>query len=163
RAPFRASTVVETLDLVRNADPAAPRNLVPQVPRDLETICLKCLNKAVAMRYATAADLADDLERFLEKRPISARRTVVLEPAVQWSRRHRARAALAAGLSLVAVLVPLALAFHSQRLKEANDALTAKSSEAETSAKEAQAAARQSRINEYLSDVRLAATYLADG
>ena len=70
RPPFRGVTVLETLEQVRRLDPLPPRQLQPAVPRNLETICLKCLQKEPAKRYASAAALADDLERFRQNRPI---------------------------------------------------------------------------------------------
>ncbi len=103
RPPFRGETDAETLRLVLESEPVAPRSLRPGLPRDLETICLKCLRKEPARRYGTAADLHDDLERFLKERPIWARRTSAAEWAWRWCRRNRAVAGL-----LVAVFVLLA-------------------------------------------------------
>jgi serine/threonine protein kinase len=72
RPPFRAGSLLETLELVRKGEPVAPRHLRARVPRDLETICLKCLEREPRKRYASAGDLADDLRRFLSNEPIHA-------------------------------------------------------------------------------------------
>ena len=74
QAPFGGDSVVETLDAVRNTPPEPPTRLNARVPRDLETICLKCLEKDPRRRYATAQALADDLRAWLDSRPIAARR-----------------------------------------------------------------------------------------
>ncbi|HEY1379448.1 MAG TPA: tetratricopeptide repeat protein [Gemmataceae bacterium] len=96
RVPFLAASVVETLDQIRSADPPPPRRFQPKVPRDLETICLHCLHKEPARRYATAASLADDLRRFLNREPIMARPTPTWERAWNWSRRRPAHATVIA-------------------------------------------------------------------
>ncbi len=72
RPPFQADSVGRTIELVLNAEPAPPTRLQPAVPRDLETLCLKCLEKEPRRRYASAGELADDLDRFLEGTPIAA-------------------------------------------------------------------------------------------
>jgi WD40 repeat protein len=110
RPPFKAATLVETLDLVRQTEPAAPRQLQPRVPRDLEIICLKCLRKEPDRRYATARDLAEDLQRFLHGEPIRARPVGPLERAVKWVRRHPALASLSA-VVLLSVAALLGLSF----------------------------------------------------
>jgi tetratricopeptide (TPR) repeat protein len=100
RPPFRAETAADTLLQVLSDDPLAPSRLQPKVPRDLETVCLKCLHKDPGRRYASALDLAEDLRRFLAREPIRARPIGPGERAVKWVKRHPARAALA-GLSVL--------------------------------------------------------------
>jgi serine/threonine-protein kinase len=94
RPPFKGETPTETQLQVIHHDPVSPSRLNPRVPRDLETICLKCLQKDPARRYATAAALADDLRRFGEGRPIQARPVGWVERSWRWSRRNPTAAAL---------------------------------------------------------------------
>jgi WD40 repeat protein len=102
RPPFRAETPLETLLRVLHDEPVPPSRLKPQVPADLQTICLKCLSKEPGKRYATAAAVADDLERFLAGEPIQARPVGPGERLVKWVRRRPAVAALTAlALALV--------------------------------------------------------------
>jgi serine/threonine-protein kinase len=106
RPPFRADTASETERQVIAEEPAPPSKLNANVPRDLETICLKCLNKDPARRYARAAELADDLRRFLTGQPILARPVGAAERAVKWARRHPASAeAISGGMLLAVALV----------------------------------------------------------
>lgn len=91
--PFRGDTALDTLLLVRSQEPTAPSRVRPGVPRDLETICLKCLHKEPDRRYGSMAELADDLRRFLAHEPIQARRIGVPARIKLWCRRHPALAA----------------------------------------------------------------------
>ena len=93
RPPFRGASVAETLEQVRSQDPVPPGRLRPKLPRDLETICLKCLAKEPARRYPSARALADDLGRFLDGRPIVARRLRWHQRLWRWCRRRPALAA----------------------------------------------------------------------
>ena len=96
--PFRAATTLQTLDLVRSREPVPPRELQPATPRDLQTICLKCLEKEPGKRYATAGELADDLRRFLDHEPIRARPVGHLGRLARWARRNPVPAGLVGAL-----------------------------------------------------------------
>jgi serine/threonine protein kinase/Tfp pilus assembly protein PilF len=103
RPPFQAPTAHETVFQVIMEDPVPPRQLNARLPRDLETICLKCLRKEVGKRYPSALALADDLHRFLASEPIQARPVRLWERGLKWARR---RPALAALVGVLAVAVP---------------------------------------------------------
>jgi len=87
RPPFQAASKSETLRQVIITEPVPPRRLNPDIPRDLETICLKCLRKERSGRYSTAQDLSDDLGRWLENKPIVARRVTAIEKTWLWCKR----------------------------------------------------------------------------
>jgi tetratricopeptide (TPR) repeat protein len=95
RPPFPAATPLEMLLQARLHDPPAISRLRPGVPRDIQTICLKCLELDPRRRYATAGQLADDLDRFLRDEPISARAVGPAERGLKWARRRPSQAALA--------------------------------------------------------------------
>ena len=103
RVPFAGDSSLEMLQSIVEREPTPPSAVVPQVPRDLETICLKCLAKQPAQRYATALDLAEDLRRFRTGEPITARPVGRLERWWRWCRRNPALATL-----LTTIVVALA-------------------------------------------------------
>jgi serine/threonine protein kinase len=94
RPPFQGESTLDTLEQVRSREPVSLRRLRPNIPNDLETICLKCLEKQPSRRYGSAAELAADLGRFLAGEPIQARRTPLWEQALKWARRKPAQAGL---------------------------------------------------------------------
>lgn len=100
RPPFQADSLATLLKQVIEAQPVAPRVLNPGVPRDLETICLKCLEKEIPRRYPTAQALAEDLARFLDGRPVQARPLHAPGRLIRWTRRKPVGAALSAALIL---------------------------------------------------------------
>jgi serine/threonine-protein kinase len=107
RPPFQAETPLDTVLQVVEREPAAPRSLNPRLEADLETVCLKCLEKDPQRRYESAAALAEDLERWLRDEPIRARPTSPWEHVVKWVKHQRAVAGLW-GLSLFVTLIAVA-------------------------------------------------------
>ena len=104
QAPFASDSVVDTLTMVKEKPPDPPRKLNARVPRDLEVICLKCLEKDPRRRYTSAQAVAEDLRAWLESRPILARPASPLEKAIKWARRRPAIAALSALVVLVSLI-----------------------------------------------------------
>jgi tetratricopeptide (TPR) repeat protein len=118
RPPFNAPSVLGTLDQVCQQEPVPPRHLQPSCPRDLETICLKGLQKEPRKRYASALDLADDLRRFLAGEPIRARPVGPVERALKWARRRPAAVALLASLLAMGLLAGSWAAQHFLRQRQ---------------------------------------------
>ena len=146
RPPFRGTTRPGDLDQVKNAEPVPPSRLVPGLPRDVETIALKCLQKEPEKRYDSAAALAEDLRRFLGGEPIVARPVPVWERAWRWCRRHPAPAALTAAIVLVAALGLAGILWQWGEAVEArNDAVEARDLASKRAVAEAEAVRRPRR------------------
>jgi tRNA A-37 threonylcarbamoyl transferase component Bud32 len=141
RPPFRGETATATLQQVVSEDPVPPSRLNRQVPRDLETICLKCLQKEPKQRYARAALLAEDLHRFGRGEAIMARPVGSTERLLRWVRRRPALgAASAASLLLALALVGVGLRWHGQWSSAVQDAVV----DAEADLREAELAQKDS-------------------
>lgn len=132
RPPFQGPTPADTLLQVLSEEPVAPSRLQRTVPRDLETIALKCLHKEPARRYASAQELADDLHRFQVGEPIVARPVGLVERALKWTRRHPTVALL---LTAVVLLTVLAGTLVTWQWQQAVAALAEARSEKEARAK----------------------------
>jgi serine/threonine protein kinase/tetratricopeptide (TPR) repeat protein len=125
RPPFIGDTALNTVNQVAFSDLVPPTRLQPKVPRDLETICLKCLEKIPTRRYASALELADDLRRFLDDRPIVARPAGLRERLVRWVRRNPSRAALLAVVVVAVLAVFAGVVWYNVHLRAARDRLRA--------------------------------------
>lgn len=171
RPPFRAPTVIETLDQVRSLEPVSLRRLQPTVPRDLDTICLKCLHKDSARRYVSAGALADDLDRYLRDEPVLARPVSSTERMWRWCRRRPLAASLIALLFLVTLGGVSGIAWqwheaaHQRELADDNAArfrgerdvaqqqraiATENATRAERNRQAAEAAQRRAELNSYI-------------
>ncbi len=133
--PFQADTLTSLLKQVVETDPVPLRLINPGIPRDLETICLKCLEKEPSRRYATSQELAEELDRFLEDKPTRARPVTAAGAAWKWCRRRPRMAAMAGGLVLSVILGLAGVLWAWQRAAEN---------------------ARQKEASEYAADMHLA-------
>ncbi len=122
--PYRGESALETIRMVSEIDPVTPSKVRSGIPFDLETICLKCLSKSPVKRYATARELIDDLDAFLDHRPIRARRASPLELAAKWCVRNPAFAA-SLGFIIAGMVAALSLGafIASQRFRIQNENL----------------------------------------
>ena len=152
KPPFAAQTAVATMRLVAEADPPDPRTYNPDLPSDLVTICLKCLEKNPAQRFESAQALADDLTRFLNHEPIAARSASRVEKLVRWCQRKPALAISYSLLLLTVIAILVASPVAIYRINEARKAESALRSFAETTAKS------ETEIRQYLE----AQNYAAD-
>ena len=134
RPPFKGTTPLSTMEQVSSIEPLSPAKLQRHTPRDLDIICLKCLQKEPRRRYATALELADDLRRFLDRQPILARQTPTWERAWKWARRRPSAATALLSILLAIMLLLGGALYHNARLRVA--------------VRTAQAAEQASRTNE---------------
>jgi tetratricopeptide (TPR) repeat protein/predicted Ser/Thr protein kinase len=148
RPPFQAATPAETLHQVLHQEPVPPRQLNPGIDHDLETICLKCLRKEAGRRYGTAAELADDLRRYLNGEPIQARPVGRVERTWRWCRRNRAVALLTAFVLTLLVALGVGGVITAVQFGLKAEQENRLRSEAEESAKQAQQV-----VNQFLRDV----------
>jgi WD40 repeat protein len=139
RPPFKGTSLRGTLDLVCHAEPVPPRRLQPGVPRDAQTICLKCLHKEPHRRYASAAELAEDCAAFGRGEPIRARPVGSGERLLKWVRRRPGMAALSAAVVLAAGLLMAGGVWFSIAMARARGALEAEEARSETRARLAEA------------------------
>ncbi len=123
RPPFRGETTAETIRQVINDEPVPPRRLRQGLPRDLETICLTCLQKEPARRYASASALRDDLNRFLRGEPVRARPVSAGERVAKWARRRPATASLLAALAISLVVGSAAVIWQWRHAVDLNEKL----------------------------------------
>jgi eukaryotic-like serine/threonine-protein kinase len=156
RPPFQGESLTSVLAQVQTAEPVPPRRLNPGAAPDLQTICMKCLQKEPARRYATAQALAEDLGRFLENKPIQARPVPLLERAWLWCRRRPLLAAMSAGLA-AAVILGVAGIVWQWRQAEFN-------AQGELQQRlRAENVTAQTRLNLYAADVAVASQAIQNG
>jgi len=122
RPPFQGETLHQVLLQVQGTEPIAPRRLNPGVPEDLQTICLKCLEKDPTRRYPTARDFADELGRFMRDEPIAARPIGAVDRIWRWCRRRPAVASLSASVLLLLFVVAFGSSFAVWQVDQARQA-----------------------------------------
>ena len=166
RPPFRGTSVIDTLEQVRNSEPVPPSHLNPAVPRDLETICLKCLQKDPSKRYGSADELANDLRRFLGGEPVQARPVGMGERVWRWCWRNPVAALLV--ISLVVGFVVATSGWVKAKLngdEKERQRLAAidAGNKAHAEAERALAAEGLRRQQRYWADLPLASQFFRDG
>lgn len=154
RPPFVAESLTQTLRLVAEQESVAPRLLNASVPRDLETICLKCLEKGPSHRYDSAQDLADDLGRFLRNAPIEARPLGVVLKVHRWCVRNKSLAA--SGMAALALLLVVAVGSPIAAVRINRERLRAEAASKQAAAGETKAkteAAKSQQVAKFLQDM----------
>jgi eukaryotic-like serine/threonine-protein kinase len=149
RPPFVGPTMADTIHQVLNSEPACPRLLNPLVPRDLETMILKCIEKEPARRYASAGEVAEELDRFLKDEPIRAHPIGPMGKAWRWCRRKPALAAMLVLLLVLLLVLGIGSPIAAYRIDQARQT--------------AEQEGRNARRNLYFAQIRLAERALADG
>jgi WD40 repeat protein len=163
RPPFKAESALETLGQVVAHEPVAPSRLRPKLPGDLETICLKCLHKEPTHRYASAAELAEDLLRFLENRPIKARRSSVVERFRRWRRRNPAVAALCGVTATLLLTLTVVSATAAMRIDKARQRADDKAAAEKAAREKADDATRAERLERRRAQERLVRLNIVTG
>ena len=138
RPPFQGTSVLDTLDMVRSREPVPPSQLQPKTPRDLETICLKCLEKDIARRYPDALALAEDLRKFRSGETITARPVSDVERVGRWCMRNKVLTGLISAIALLIMTVMVGLATSVVIFGQKNQALTQANSVADNARREAE-------------------------
>jgi WD40 repeat protein/tRNA A-37 threonylcarbamoyl transferase component Bud32 len=156
RPPFQADTALATLQLVACEEPRPPSRYRPKLPRDLETICLRCLAKEPEKRYGSAVALADDLRHFLAGEPVAARPAGLGERVLKWARRRPAWVSLVSVSCILFFGLPAGLLWHTIQLGHAL-------SEKEGAQQAAQERERQANEHLYAVDIKQAGQYWKDG
>lgn len=160
RRPFHGASVAETERQVIEDEPVRPSRWYGRIPRDLETICLKCLQKSPSRRYASAQDLADDLHRFLDGKPVLARPVGLIERTLKWARRRPALAML-----LVFLVLAIGLGYWFENVRQTE--LTIRRSRAqhalETAIGQAYHSANSGRLQEARLLLKEASHHLLNG
>jgi WD40 repeat protein/serine/threonine protein kinase/Flp pilus assembly protein TadD len=152
RPPFKAATSLDTVLQVVSEEPVPPSRLNPKLPRDLETICLKCLRKQPGRRYASALALAEDLQRLCAGEPIQARPVGRLERSGKWMKKHPAASALYAMIGLVVATLLVAMPYVSWRESQLRRVAEANEVKAQTNLATAKANAMRAEANEKRAD-----------
>lgn len=162
RPPFAGRNALETLLQVRNQEPVTPSRHRPSIHRDLVTICLKCLEKSPERRYASAAALAEDLNRFLEGHVILARPAGPGERLLKWTQRHRAAVAAIVAVLLLLGITIWGLRWYSARLAKIEADRLALAQLAEKQAQELRSQEDVSRQQRYLEALTRAQELMTD-